>query len=1787
MMQTIELIGQVAADFLKRAIQTDETDEGVARFLLNRLTAHQVAAVCQTILQDSELSPLIKIQVPRDLVRSYSLPDEILTDERTVHLRHSVCDRPALLLANISDDQAQSLNDITSVGAQELKGQIELWIDLAAKDLAIPNGQLKHWKQALNGLQKVGTPSLENFAEYIVQTRSRILEESLPVVDALGWALPALRLPRDSGYFSATSESQWGRVNHWQKLFQQAFAKRACLLLKQTPTRKLIDGQDLQTAFDKVKDDIPTVAHPVIQAFIAGSAGWTDKAKELAMFEWESENINTLFSGLKAQKTDIASLTLDFFDDEYPNLLTESESQYISALKKRNKREALDEDREFYGAHRQELEGDRKLKAKWDKFVYGQPIECTDFLIGLLQAFERLFDQAETVDGVKSLKITTQKRSAKSKWLELNADVGRYFSTRYRGIEQLTLPHIEWETHWLFKYEMLIEAAKRKAKYKENTSTARAATEIKFYVEMRDSTQSLIAKTQLVWRCTPNVIGMELSSDFERLLKKSPFQLSQVSRELVSKKGRLQGISLSDVGTLMAAYRQDRGSLVSKYDRKNDLDKILSVKLKQAVADCRLSKDAADAITNAWEPFAERYKAAITSFTNVEGQGIANPELLHQCEAYENLLKTVLTHAKGDLNRIDFYQPILQLGSIRVERGKPAAIIAPWHPLRLASMAVKARQLAGLLRYVISAAEVNFGDSRLFFADLRNELDHPYHPEVCVGYQGYQPEILSVSDTVNDYSLMERPTRDESDRTTNENPAEAADRLLGIIRRYVELLPHEKTNLSVVLYQTDSIKLPQAIVNKLSEELQNNHEEVRCQVILRHRDRQKLSQLYEQMLESSDADPDAFIASEISQDFMARLRISVMSNDVPTMNPREGKFADIVFLQDAISRQAKFVWPTSPFNSEMSDILAHSPARWARKRPSARDELKSTVYLTCPKQPGVGQAYLDMVYSIVVGEDCVPDQHFLPARQISFQDETTRTTFEESHRLGEWVVNYDDLLERRQLVNQGVKVIRYQQNRTDERNFLVSSDASLNVLKVLVRKRLEALNLGLEIDRIDKLVERLIKEANAVSGDIVLRAAKCGRFASELMGVVLSKALIAEEMGEQNPTGWYFLDDYASWLGQKEGQIADIMAMSLQSINDEPILKVIISEAKYIDVAGLADARKTSQNQLRQTVNRIADALFISPGRLDRDLWLSRLSDLLLDGIEFSAENKINIEQWREHIRSGKLRIDLSGYSQVFVTGANDSNIEGERSPIPKGERCFQEVFDRESVRKLVLAYESGKTLFPVREQIGDDKPWATAQALNPAGRVTWVLEIEEVEGAITLPPIIPIEDNQPENLDNSSQLIIPDQPENLDKPSQLMIPIQPLEPENIDFPVVLGNEDLDGWASPTLISWSQQGQTHNSQGDTAAEKWLEEAAGKLRTALMGYNLQAKIVGKRLTPNAAIVRFKGSDSLKLDDIEKKRSQLLTTHSLNVISVYGQPGEIVVSVARPQRQTISLREIWAERKINRSPSGINLSFVIGVKEIDGELLYLNLGSSFENLEQHAPHTLIAGATGSGKSVLLQNLLLDICATNSPHLTTIYLIDPKAGVDYSNIEDLPHLPDGIIVEQDPAIEILESLVEEMDSRYRKFRQQKVKDLQSYNSKVSESEKLPVLWLVHDEFAEWMLVDSYKDAVSSAVQRLGVKARAAGIYLIFAAQRPDATVLPVQLRDNLGNRLILRVESVGTSEISLGQKGAENLLGKGHLAARLTNQSDLIYAQVPFLTDEDMVAVVDIIKEQWRIS
>ncbi|MBI4657423.1 MAG: DNA translocase FtsK, partial [Verrucomicrobia bacterium] len=690
------------------------------------------------------------------------------------------------------------------------------------------------------------------------------------------------------------------------------------------------------------------------------------------------------------------------------------------------------------------------------------------------------------------------------------------------------------------------------------------------------------------------------------------------------------------------------------------------------------------------------------------------------------------------------------------------------------------------------------------------------------------------------------------------------------------------------------------------------------------------------------------------------------------------------------------------------------------------------------------------------------------------------------------------------------------------------------------------------------LAERFNNDANEISGDIVLRAAKRGRNASELMGIVLSRYMIRHELGTDRRFGWYFLDDYAEWLGQREEQIADILALSPEPTSGGKLrLAVIIAESKYIDHANLAAKRKESQKQLRDTMRRINEAIFGDPTRLDRELWLSRFSDLLLSGIQFPANSPIDLAAWRRAMRYGECGIYLRGYSHVFVSGPSDSPECSDFVAVAEADRSWQEVFSRAKLRELVLTYSQGSDPTPLRQAAAGENIWQEPAYRKPSDRVQIVRRRRS-------------DDESPDNGDASF-------PGGGQRPPKPVAPPAAPSPDvagPVPQPQVSGTalEDQPAWAHPNVrqLLLGYEGATQDTSADS---EWLKQIESLCKGALQQFQLQSKLITSTLTPNAALLKFQGSASLTVEQVLRRRSEFLTTHRLNVISVRAEPGVVAIAIARSNRRILQLPEVW--RRWSPDCSSGNHALLIAVKEEDSSLLFLSP-------QTNAPHTLIAGSTGSGKSVLMQNIVLGIACTNTPERARIVLIDPKLGVDYFAFEELPHLQGGIISEQDAAVLTLNELVGEMNRRYSVLRENRVTNIFDLNKKPNPTERLPILWVIHDEFAEWMLTEDYAKAVADVVGRLGVKARAAGISLVFAAQRPDVNVMPMQLRANLGNRLVLRVDGEGTSEIALGEKGAERLLGKGHLAARLEGESGTIFGQVPFVEGEYLARMAAALSE-----
>ena len=474
------------------------------------------------------------------------------------------------------------------------------------------------------------------------------------------------------------------------------------------------------------------------------------------------------------------------------------------------------------------------------------------------------------------------------------------------------------------------------------------------------------------------------------------------------------------------------------------------------------------------------------------------------------------------------------------------------------------------------------------------------------------------------------------------------------------------------------------------------------------------------------------------------------------------------------------------------------------------------------------------------------------------------------------------------------------------------------------------------------------------------------------------------------------------------------------------------------------------------TLRRVASGATGSPARLDRAVWLARLSDLLVDGITAPASMSFDLPAWRRALREGQCGLDLRGYSHVFVRGPIDTADCSARTRLPdlRGEPCgaFQEIFGRDHVRELVLSYYRGTDPAEVRQRLDGGEtggpaspyPGIPPQPTGPVG--TEPTSADSNLGADEPPPESPHSTRNVTEADTG--------PSYAESPAANAAEGGAIVRVTEGLGADIGEEspkaeltDSKGqqWSYSKVARW-MSAEAPGGTGSAEDGAWLLETEVTAKEALRQFQLQSKLLGSVLTPNAALLKFRGSASLTVDQVQRHRLEFLTTYGLNLIGVQPEPGVVSLSIARPHRDVVSLRSLW-QRWTPDGQDG-NQSLLIGIREDDGELLVLSPS-------RHAPHTLIAGSTGSGKSVLMQNIILSIAATNRPDQARIILIDPKQGVDYFAFEDLPHLQGGIIDQQDHALAQIGKLVEEMDTRYVRMRQARAANVHLYNAQTLPAE------------------------------------------------------------------------------------------------------------------------------------
>jgi S-DNA-T family DNA segregation ATPase FtsK/SpoIIIE len=371
-------------------------------------------------------------------------------------------------------------------------------------------------------------------------------------------------------------------------------------------------------------------------------------------------------------------------------------------------------------------------------------------------------------------------------------------------------------------------------------------------------------------------------------------------------------------------------------------------------------------------------------------------------------------------------------------------------------------------------------------------------------------------------------------------------------------------------------------------------------------------------------------------------------------------------------------------------------------------------------------------------------------------------------------------------------------------------------------------------------------------------------------------------------------------------------------------------------------------------------------------------------------------------------------------------------------------------------------------------------------------------------------------------------------------------------------------------------------------EKIIKAKATALEKLLMEFNVNAHVVAADTGPVITMFELELAAGVKVSQISTLSNDIARALGVGAVRVVAPlPGKHTIGIEVPNSEKEKVRVKDLIQLAGDKPQRMEIPLFLG-KDSSGEALVSDLTTM--------PHLLIAGTTGSGKSVCINSIITGILLTKRPDEVKLILIDPKM-VEMTAFNTIPHLMSPIVTETQRAVQILEWATEKMDERYALFAEARVKNIAEYNRLSAEEiierfgpdsteeeakipKKLPYIVIVIDELADLMMTAPKE--IEAYIVRLAQKSRAIGIHIVLATQRPQATVVTGLIKSNMPTRIGFRVAARLDSRIVLDQNGAEALLGQGDMLFLKPGTSDLVRAQGTFVDEMEVQRIVKYLKE-----
>lgn len=1678
----------------------------------------------------------------------------------TWYRNHLPAGQTLLLILNRRTTDAQSLQDIYGISEQTLTREgLSALITAGFTRYQVSEAERETLREFVRRLRRLRMePQLRDLAEFLRHVDAHLDgNPGATVADAIAEALPALNLFR-----CRELALHINNLPRSEKLLRDLKAaaqiggemlddKARTAYLQRLANAELADDQAFggRSAAEKAA---------LLRNFIDGAlADQRDALAHVLQIDWQ-EVRQIIVPRSKQSKVERYARVAAQLQAQAEHLGLAEDADLIDVV------DALREGREPAGEALErvlEAGGDtitKSLRNNLRRMVRPPSRRSADFLVGLTAlAVELLYNQRETLAAGSFLRVTPAPGTLDdSKELPEAAAV---FRAMYGGLEQ-ALPAVQWDLARLWAFAA---APAADADAEEQHEQARLTTaQIGFRLALVNADGSEAATAELIWQYrsdSPAAATVQaLALEAERLQSADFGAAAPTLRIPIYNNCR----PLEEIGDL--DLRHPLSSLGAWYAEPGDL---------RADSERLIKPAARPAAWNSFSAALTELEQAWAAFVHVASAGLLHVAVAPLLKAYERLLGTAVQHftTASEINAA--FRVLNQAWLIGPASGfETWAIVPLLHPLKLFWW----RERAGFFNSLI--ARLLNPEAPAAIIDLRrlqDELDTTYgssnfppvlalppgdnRPAGCFlpieeaqGYELYFHEQAGAEAFGLDTDLL---ADDENELAARR----AVAGIVAVVQDYIETYPFVRDGVEIFLFECRNGALPGMLVEQLTNTGRRRNWQMRLTVVVHTSERG--ASLFRRVSKWVAGGHPGVERS--GQEYFPPITLKVLECD-PDELYRQHEDTDIVILADVLAEKGQRV------TSELEDVeyadlpvAGYLPTYQARQEPFEEGELSRRILLASSQQPAVARLFL-------LCQHAAYDKRrraLKPGQEARFYRELTldewRPVIEQLHRHFNWVICYDPSIDRFLLqaaFRDEVQVIRYSLGLGAKRqhNLTVSSSGRTQTIVVnRLAARLGQMFPQAGVELRNAIAARLVAEAKQISGDIVLRAAGPGAFLNELIGLVAAKFATEQRYLAQHPdalTTWILLDDFEHWFSR--GQFPDMLFVALgQDAAGAPLLHMEILEAKCVGAINFAIEAHDAQIQVRNGVNRLAPAFAPGHAHLDALYWYDQLYRAIVGNLRVQPEQQPLWELFRDSLHTGAFTRVVSGHTWIFCYDGQADVVNGPLQ-LPFSEPAS------EAPDVALTAHHYGRNeLAPllrelIRARDGADVP-AEALEQPPIASPEYAQSQEHERHRET--------ETQPQGAlgvtDGMTTESAPTRPD-LDMP--MPTPPRDAAPPHDAVPPHDAADRDAGFRSST-----NPAEFAGASTPAIDPAWLHSRARDLERALRQRGIQIMPINPvNADVGPSIVRFKvqlrGNETIrKLQNaaIDLARDLALTSTPF-IDNVLGT-SFVGIDIPREYVETVALQPLLTAL---RPPGPAELPIILGVTP-SGTLLTEDLAEF--------PHLLVAGATGSGKSVFLRSILLSLMTQYAPGKLELLIVDPKQ-TDFSFFDGLPYLRGGkVFTQAEAARDILLDLVRnEMPRRQQlmKGRSLKIKD---FNRRFPEEALPPIVALI-DEYAQLLSIMTKKDAESFErdLMSLAAVARSTGIHLILATQRPSVNVVTGTLKANLPTRIAFQVPTNSDSRVVLDSNGAENLLGRGDMLFRRPS-GELIRLQAPFMDEEQMQA------------